>query len=77
MFPASEEWLRNCMPKRMPLTRYRTKRDFKITSEPKGAGRKGALKESLIFVVQKHQASHLHYDFRLEWGGVLLSWAVR
>jgi bifunctional non-homologous end joining protein LigD len=61
----------------MPLTRYRTKRDFKITSEPKGAGRKGALKESLIFVVQKHQASHLHYDFRLEWGGVLLSWAVR
>jgi bifunctional non-homologous end joining protein LigD len=67
----------------MPLTKYRTKRDFKVTSEPKGdAGkdtplaRKQALKDSLIFVVQKHQASHLHYDFRLEWGGVLLSWAI-
>lgn len=60
----------------MPLTRYRTKRDFKITSEPKGTGRKGAVEDSLVFVVQKHQASHLHYDFRLEWGGVLLSWAI-
>jgi len=60
----------------MPLAKYRTKRDFKVTSEPKGVGRKNASKESLIFVVQKHQASHLHYDFRLEWGGVLLSWAI-
>ena len=60
----------------MPLTRYRTKRDFKITSEPKGVARKNAAKASLIFVVQKHQASHLHYDFRLEWDGVLLSWAI-
>jgi bifunctional non-homologous end joining protein LigD len=60
----------------MPLTKYRTKRDFKVTSEPKGAGRELVSKDSFIFVVQKHQASHLHYDFRLEWGGVLLSWAI-
>jgi bifunctional non-homologous end joining protein LigD len=60
----------------MPLTKYRTKRDFKVTSEPKGGARKNAPKGSLIFVVQKHQASHLHYDFRLEWDGVLLSWAI-
>ncbi len=61
---------------RMPLAKYRTKRDFKVTSEPQGVARKNTPKESLIFVVQKHQASHLHYDFRLQWGGVLLSWAI-
>jgi bifunctional non-homologous end joining protein LigD len=60
----------------MPLAKYRTKRDFKVTSEPKGLARKDAPQETLIFVVQKHQASHLHYDFRLEWDGVLLSWAI-
>ena len=60
----------------MPLAKYRTKRDFRVTAEPKGITRKNAAQESLIFVVQKHQASHLHYDFRLEWDGVLLSWAV-
>ena len=59
----------------MPLAKYRTKRDFKVTSEPKGLARKDVPQESLIFVVQKHQASHLHYDFRLEWRGVL-SWAI-
>jgi bifunctional non-homologous end joining protein LigD len=63
-------------PRRMPLTKYQIKRDFKVTSEPKGVARKNAPKQQLIFVVQKHQASHLHYDFRLEWGGVLLSWAI-
>jgi bifunctional non-homologous end joining protein LigD len=59
----------------MPLTKYQAKRNFKITSEPEG---KIAVRRSpkLKFVVQKHQASHLHYDFRLEWNGVLLSWAV-
>jgi bifunctional non-homologous end joining protein LigD len=59
----------------MPLTEYQAKRNFKVTPEPSGHGnRKSAPK--LSFVVQKHQASHLHYDFRLEWRGVLLSWAI-
>ncbi|WP_250502273.1 DNA ligase D [Caballeronia sp. AZ7_KS35] len=60
-----------------PLSRYRKKRDFSITPEPSAstaqtAGGAG----SLSFVIQKHWASRLHYDFRLELGGVLLSWAV-
>ena len=59
------------------LKKYRTKRNFGVTSEP--AGWRAPVKKSgsdLIYVIQKHQASHLHYDFRLEWNGVLLSWAV-
>src|SRR5437016_2938089 len=57
------------------LQKYKKKRDFKKTSEP--AGRKKASAGSMpIFVIQKHQASHLHYDFRLEHKGVMLSWAV-
>lgn len=58
----------------MSLGKYNQKRDFKKTAEPKGIKRdsKGALR----FVVQKHAASHLHYDFRLEIDGVLVSWAV-
>lgn len=59
----------------MALTEYQAKRNFKITPEPKGAARRDRAPE-LSFVVQKHQASHLHYDFRLEWKGVLLSWAI-
>src|SRR6186713_1043283 len=59
----------------MALEKYRAKRDFKVTPEPRGkALRKG--RHDLAFVIQKHAASHLHYDFRLELNGVLLSWAV-
>lgn len=60
----------------MPLAKYRAKRDFEVTSEPKGSAPAIHSALQLSFVIQKHQASHLHYDFRLEWKGVLLSWAV-
>ncbi len=57
-----------------PLAKYWSKRDFGITAEPRGeAGKTG---EMLSYVVQKHAASRLHYDFRLELGGVLVSWAL-
>ncbi|MEP6942095.1 MAG: DNA ligase D [Betaproteobacteria bacterium] len=59
----------------MTLQRYREKRDFKATPEPSGGGARKKSKQ-LSFVIQKHAASHLHYDFRLELDGVLLSWAV-
>ncbi|MCR8826703.1 DNA ligase D [Pseudosulfitobacter koreensis] len=55
------------------LAAYNAKRDFALTEEPKG--QVGAA-QGRKFVVQKHAATRLHYDFRLEWGGVLLSWAV-
>jgi bifunctional non-homologous end joining protein LigD len=57
----------------MGLTRYKEKRDFSKSPEPQG-GKPN--KDKLLFVVQKHAASHLHYDFRLEVDGVLKSWAV-
>src|SRR5438034_3663560 len=59
----------------MALEEYKRKRDFTKTPEPppKVAERKG---RERFFCVQKHLASHLHYDLRLEWDGVLLSWAV-
>ena len=60
----------------MPLDEYRRKRDFKKTSEPSGA-RKDSHAKNLRFVVQMHDATRLHYDFRLETDeGVLASWAV-
>jgi bifunctional non-homologous end joining protein LigD len=56
------------------LQRYRAKRDFAKTPEPSGVPRKSGRR--LEFVVQRHHARRLHYDFRLEWNGVLKSWAV-
>jgi bifunctional non-homologous end joining protein LigD len=62
------------------LDKYREKRNFGVTSEPGGKVKTGAAKtgtkSSLIYVVQKHRATQLHYDFRLEHDGALLSWAV-
>src|SRR5213594_4210862 len=56
------------------LKKYRSMRDFGDTPEPSGGKPKRA--KLPIFVIQKHQASHLHYDFRLELEGVLKSWSV-
>ncbi|MBJ2283542.1 DNA ligase D [Pseudomonas sp. MF6755] len=60
-----------------PLSEYNRKRDFEITAEPAGSSPAAKRKASaLSFVIQKHDARNLHYDFRLELDGVLLSWAV-
>lgn len=62
---------------RMPLEDYRAKRDFATTPEPRGrVGRSRPARARLEFSVQKHLATRLHYDLRLEYDGVLLSWAV-
>jgi bifunctional non-homologous end joining protein LigD len=58
----------------MALEEYKRKRDFKKTPEPEG--KVAPKRAERFFCVQKHLASHLHYDFRLEHNGVLLSWAV-
>jgi DNA ligase D-like protein (predicted polymerase)/DNA ligase D-like protein (predicted 3'-phosphoesterase) len=57
----------------MTLSKYKEKRNFEETSEPKG---KSGKKNLFRFVIQRHDATRLHYDFRLELGGVLKSWAV-
>jgi bifunctional non-homologous end joining protein LigD len=64
--------------KKETLSAYRSKRDFTKTPEPSGKTVKKKLtsRKKAIFVIQEHQASHLHYDVRLEIDGVLVSWAV-
>jgi bifunctional non-homologous end joining protein LigD len=60
----------------MTLKEYNKKRHFNVSPEPSGKAAPPKKQDTLIFVVQKHRATALHYDFRLEWNGVLLSWAV-
>jgi bifunctional non-homologous end joining protein LigD len=60
-----------------PLSEYNAKRDFDVTAEPAGSTPRGRSRaQALTFVIQKHDARNLHYDFRLELDGVLKSWAV-
>ncbi|MGZ3636184.1 MAG: DNA polymerase ligase N-terminal domain-containing protein, partial [Syntrophales bacterium] len=60
----------------MPLQEYRKKRNFAKSPEPAGKGAADREGGHLHFVVQRHQAHHLHYDLRLELNGVLKSWAI-
>lgn len=61
----------------MALANYHKKRNFKLTNEPRGSKHKTSkVGQNLSFVIQKHNASHLHYDFRLEMKGTLKSWAI-
>jgi DNA ligase D-like protein (predicted 3'-phosphoesterase) len=62
----------------MGLKEYKQKRDFKKTAEPKGSltNSKKPKSKKLIYCIQKHHASHLHHDLRLEMNGVLKSWAI-
>lgn len=62
--------------KTKPLSEYKRKRDFTKTDEPAGKVTRPRSRRALHFVIQKHAASHLHFDFRLEMNGVMKSWAV-
>jgi DNA ligase D-like protein (predicted 3'-phosphoesterase) len=64
------------MPKTHSLKSYRSKRDFKKSPEPSGKRTQEKKKKNPLFVIHKHDASRLHYDFRLEADGVLKSWAI-
>ncbi len=57
------------------VERYRRKRRFDVTPEPRGRATRPR-RRRLAWVVQKHLATALHYDFRLEWNGVMKSWAI-
>lgn len=59
-----------------PLQEYQRKRDFSATPEPAGKRQRGKQVHALQYCIQKHDASHLHYDFRLELDGTLKSWAI-
>ena len=72
--PRSSTSRAQARPAHAPLARYDAKRDFKITSEPRPVRARPG--KQLSFVIQKHDATRLHYDFRLELDGVLLSWAI-
>jgi bifunctional non-homologous end joining protein LigD len=61
---------------RKQLAEYRQKRNFSKTAEPSGDEQRAKHRRKLVFVIQKHAASHLHFDFRLELDGVMKSWAV-
>ena len=75
--PGSKRYSASEVSKLMSLTPYRRKRRFDVTPEPSGSGKQArARRRRLIYVIQKHRATSLHYDFRLEWNGALLSWAV-
>jgi|GEM_PF-7084894 len=60
----------------MPLQEYQRKRDLKATPEPAGKRGRPRTAHALQYCIQKHDASHLHYDFRLELDGTLKSWAI-
>src|SRR2546430_6034531 len=61
---------------RRRLAEYRQKRDFSKTGQPSGNEEHAEHRRKLVFVIQKHAASHLHFDFRLELDGGMKSWAV-
>jgi DNA ligase D-like protein (predicted 3'-phosphoesterase) len=64
------------MGEKMSLKEYRAKRNFSRTPEPEGKEKLNQNEHDLVYVIQKHQATHLHYDLRLEEEGVLKSWAI-